>query len=47
MRAKFDEIMNCKDPVEANKMLEDTDKELFRSMHWQPRKCKFIILYKT
>ncbi|XP_046682100.1 NADH dehydrogenase [ubiquinone] 1 beta subcomplex subunit 9 [Homalodisca vitripennis] len=37
-RAKFDEIVNCKDPVKANSMLEATEKDLFQNTHWQPRK---------
>ncbi|XP_054275692.1 NADH dehydrogenase [ubiquinone] 1 beta subcomplex subunit 9-like [Macrosteles quadrilineatus] len=37
-RAKFDEIINCKDSVRANLLLDEADKELFQNSHYQPKK---------
>lgn len=44
MRARFDEHKNEKDLRKAKLLLEEGEKELKRTMHYQPLKCEFFLL---
>uniref|UniRef100_A0A1B6CL42 NADH dehydrogenase [ubiquinone] 1 beta subcomplex subunit 9 n=1 Tax=Clastoptera arizonana TaxID=38151 RepID=A0A1B6CL42_9HEMI len=37
MRARFDQNRNIKDPEKARKLLEDGEREVFKTAHYQPK----------
>lgn len=41
MRDRFDQNRNITDPNLAVKLVEEGERELFETQHFQPKKCKF------